>query len=205
MANLFGTPEVNTQPLDGEKGRKERGAFFTDDRLALEIARVVERRLLPNCDEGAPEPRVFEPGCGGGAFLRAAARTWPREQLLGVDLLPACDGPGVVEQRSLFDVRGPFDLCLGNPDFGIAAEVVRHCMGILAPGGFVAFLLRLSFLESADRVQLYRDFPLRLFQPIAQRQSFTGEGQTDKVGLGLFVWKQGHAGPGEILSPLVWR
>ena len=203
MTDLFGQQPA-TQPLDGEKGRKERGAFFTDDRLALEIARVVERRLLPFCNTGG-DVRIFEPGCGGGAFLRAAASVWPGEDLYGVDLLPACDGPGRVEQRDLFDVRGEFDLCIGNPDFGIAAEVVRHCMCLLAQGGFVAFLLRLSFLESADRVPLYRDFPLRYFQPIAQRQSFTGEGQTDKVGLGLFVWKKGHAGPGEVYQPLEWR
>jgi hypothetical protein len=199
VSDLFETSKIHTVPIDGEKGRIERRAFFTPDLLSLAICRT----LLA---EGVKPSSILEPGCGGGAFLRAAAATWPSAELSGVDVLPACDGPGRVTTGDLFDARGPVDLVLGNPDFTIAEKVVRHGMSILNPGGYVAFLLLDSFEESSGRVPLYEQFPLWLRQQIAQRATFTADGQTDQRPYALFVWKQGWAGPYyKGLRPLVWR
>lgn len=205
IPDLFGEQPA-TLPPDGEKGRVERGAFYTDDRLALAIARVLRDEL------GIVPSNVFEPGCGGGAFLRAAAATWASADLVGIDLVPACTGPGGVVTGDLFAIRrvmrpgAGFSLALGNPDFGIAERVVRHCLeNVVTDGGHVAMLLRLSFWESADRVPLFRAYPVRAFASVAQRQSFTGDGGADKVGLGLYVWQRGFTGRGELLQPLVWR
>lgn len=198
--DLFGD-QPETQPPDAKPAgeKRARGAYFTNDALALAICRSLYSEF------GIYPGSVFEPGCGGGAFLRAAHQTWPAAQLLGVDLVPCCEGPGRVETRDLFETRGSFDLSVGNPDFGIAERVARHCMGQLTPRGWLALLLRLSFHESAERVPLFTDFPLRAFQPVAQRQTFTGDGATDKVGLGVFVWQDGFRGRGELLPPLLWR
>ena len=136
---------------------------------------------------------------------------WPGVSLMGVDLAPACDGPGSVLQMDLFDCDPSVcsvSLVLGNPDYAIAEKAVRHCMSLLAPGGHLAFLLRLAFLGGAGRVQLYRDHPLRYLQPVAQRPSFTGGG-SDPMEYGLFVWARdfegGHLDRGQLLPPLVWR
>lgn len=205
MADLFGAPEIATQPPDalpaGE--RRERGAYYTPDALALAICRTLDNVIAPS-----PET-ILEPGCGGGAFLRAARAVWPLAGLVGLDLVPACDGPGAVLVGDIFkftpaEVKADTDLVLGNPDFAIAEKVVRHCLDLLAPGGHLAFLLRASFLGSSARVPLYAAHPLRYLQPIAQRPSFTGGG-SDPMEYALFVWQQGHTGRGEILPPLVWR
>lgn len=199
MTQLF-EREHAVEPLDGEKGRKERGAFYTPDKLAMAIC----GSLTHDCGVLAPF-RILEPGCGGGAFLRAANYYWPNRGLFGVDLAPACDGPGVVQKRDLFTVTDSFSLVLGNPDYSVAEEAVRHCLGLLGSGGHLAFLLRAAFLGSSGRVALYREHPLRFFQPIAQRPSFTTDGKTDPMEYGLFVWEPGFKGRGEILPPLVWR
>ena len=199
--DLFGEQRPAVLPLDGEKGQKERGAFFTPDALALAIARTLGSSL------GIVGPdRIFEPGCGGGAFLRAARETWPAALLDGVDLLPACSGPGHVEQRDLFTVEDHYDLVLGNPDFAIAEKVVRHCLKLVPEGGHVALLLLASFEESAGRVPLFNEFPLYARQMIAQRASFTADGATDQRPYALFVWRRGFAGSEyRGLRPLVWR
>lgn len=198
--DLFGQTEIETQPPDalpaGEK--RARGAYFTPDSLARAITKTLGALL------GAPAD-VFEPGCGGGAFLRAAHAEWPRATLLGVDLVPACEGPGHVLTGDLFAWSMKPDLVLGNPDFDIAEKVMRHGMKLLTPGGHLAFLLRAAFLGSTGRVALYREFPLRYVQPIAQRPCFTGDGKTDPMEYALFVWQQGWRGRGELLEPLVWR
>lgn len=208
--DLFG-PMVATLPPDGDTGRQERGAYYTPDALALAICRTLRDALGVH-----PHRTVFEPGCGGGAFLRAAASTWPNlvelPLLVGVDLAPACTGPGTVVVADLFEVGdlarqlqlAGYGLILGNPDYAIAEKVVRHCMTLLAPGACLAFLLRAAFLGSEGRVALFREHPLRALQPIAQRPSFTGGG-SDPMEYALFVWQQGHAGRGELLPPLVWR
>jgi hypothetical protein len=198
MSELFAR-EVAIEPLDGDKGREERGAFFTPDALALAIAETLRDECMIYPDT------ILEPGCGGGAFLRAARAAWPAASLHGVDLAPACKGPGLVEKRDLFGVSGAFSLVMGNPDYAIAERAVRHCLGLLPTGGHLAFLLRAAFLGSTGRVPLYRDYPLRFFQPIAQRPSFTADGKTDPMEYGIFVFKQGWKGRGELLPPLCWR
>jgi len=199
MSSLFG-PTIATQPPDalptGEK--RARGAYYTPDALARAITRTLGEII-------APPMVILEPGCGGGAFLRAARAEWPSSGIFGIDLVPACDGPGTVLVGDLFKFQGLPNLVLGNPDFGVAEDVVRHGMKLLTRGCHLAFLLRAAFLGSSGRVPLYREFPLRYLQPIAQRPCFTGDGKTDPMEYALFVWQQGFTGRGEILPPLVWR
>lgn len=201
MSDLFGAAEIATAPPDGVKGREARGAFYTPDALALAICKTLR-------DEVRRAPaQIYEPGCGGGAFLRAASATWPSAKLTGIDLVPACEGPGRIIVGDLFEPRhlfGEWPLIIGNPDYAIAEKVVRHCLTQLGPGGHLAFLLRAAFLGSTGRVPLYREHPLRYLQPIAQRPSFTGGG-SDPMEYALFVWREGFTGRGEILPPLVWR
>lgn len=199
MADLFGNEAVATQPPDGEVGRVERCAFFTPDALALACAKAL--RLA-----GIEPHTILEPGCGGGAFLRAASETWPRAALLGVDILPACKGPGTVRRQDLFDpqLRGQFDLSLGNPPYDDAEAFVRRSIDLVREGGHAAFLLRISFLSSQGRVPLYREHPLSYFWPIAGRPSFTGGG-SDTSEYGLFAWRKGARLPGRIMGPLEWK
>lgn len=197
--DLFGKPQIAVLPPDKEKGQEERGAFYTPDALALAICRTLRSLNI------GPSS-IFEPGCGGGAFLRAAAATWPEAYLHGVDTVPACEGPGLVQRRDLFSVTSPTDLVLGNPDFAIAEAAVRHGLSILKPGGHLAFLLLASFEESAGRVPLFNEHPLFARQMIAQRASFTADGQTDQRPYALFVWSRDYRGDFYLgLRPLVWR
>lgn len=199
MSELFATQPPDALPA-GQK--RARGAYYTPDALALAICET----LRDVCGLRHPEHRILEPGCGGGAFLRAAAQTWPTASLRGVDLLPACEGPGVIEARDLFGLQlwGEYTLILGNPDFGNAEAIIRHCLELRCSYGSLAFLLRLNMLAGQKRADLYGAHPLRFFMPIAARPSFTAGG-TDASDYGLFVWQQGFRGRGEILPPLVWR
>lgn len=218
MGDLFGHEALAVEPPDGDKGRVERGAFYTPQGLALAICGTLRDTLAID-----PEA-VFEPGCGGGAFLRAVAATWSLNGgcggIHGVDLLlpgspdaiEASMGLGdrstsvIIEQRDLFTCTNIGDLAVGNPDFAIAERVVRHCLAQLQPGGYVAMLLLSAFEESNDRIAFWREHPLYARQAIAQRASFRADGQTDMRPYSLFVWRHGWRGPEyRGLPPLVWR
>jgi SAM-dependent methyltransferase len=202
VTDLFGHVAPATEPPDGEKGREERDAWFTPELLALAICRSLrdEVRRAPG--------HILEPGCGGGAFLRAAEAAWPKAKLTGIDLVPACDRPGRIIQGDIFEPRhlfGDWPLIVGNPPYSCAERFVRHCISLLAPGGYLAFLLRAAFLGSGSRVPFYREHPLRYLQPIAPRPTFNNAAGSDPTEYAVFVWQAGHRGRGEILSPLVWR
>lgn len=202
MSDLFGHVAPATEPPDAaEEGeRRARDAYYTPDLLALAICRSL-RQL------GLNPTYLLEPGCGGGAFLRAMREVWPKAHLLGIDIAPACDGPGLVQKRDFFRpefAAGVSDAAIGNPPFDLAEKFVRRGLEVVSKGGYVAFLLRITFLAGKGRVPLYREHPLWAFQPIAGRPSFTGGG-SDPSEYGVFVWKKGHQGEGRILGPLEWR
>jgi SAM-dependent methyltransferase len=198
---------IAVEPPDGEAGREERDAYYTPDALARAICeKTLKGALHLDASLDSCRARILEPGCGGGAFLRAAAAAWPAASILGVDLVPACSGPGEVRQQDVFTVQGSYDLIVGNPPFMHAEAVVRHCLGLLAPGGTLALLLLASFEESGGRVRLYAEHPLYARQMVAERASFRADGQTDQRAYAVFVWKQGWAGPDyRGLQPLVWK
>lgn len=200
MDDLF-PREYAIEPPDGDKGKEERGAHYTDERLALAIC-ISLRDCL-----GIGPRTIFEPGCGGGAFLRAAHATWPDAKLYGVDLLPACRGPGVVEQRDLFTVTDSFDLVLGNPDFAIGELVVRHALKHAKEGGLVALLLLADFEGSVGRGPFWNEHPTLARQHIgSSRPSFREDKQTDMRPYAEFVWRKGWLGPDHRgLPPLAWK
>lgn len=189
MADLFGHG-IATQPRDAKPLGKyrDRGAYFTPDNLALCIC----RELLAL---GVQPRTILEPGCGGGAFMRAAAIVWPKADVLGIDLVPECHGPGRVVQQDFFDkIDGaPFDLVLGNPTFKFALAFIRRSLTLINDGGHVAFLLRAA-LAAGRRKGLYDRNPLWRYDPVVPRPSFTG-GKTDKAQeYSSFIWKDGHKG-----------
>lgn len=185
-----------------QSARAPRDAYMTPDALALAITKALHRAHL-----WLNPTRILEPGCGEGAFLRAAHATWPDAMLHGVDLSPRCEGPGNVETLDLLDVQewGSYSLALGNPPFVDAVMFVRHCLSLVRDGGHVAFLLPLSFLGGPrSRREFWRDLPLRALAQIIPRPSFTGGG-TAAQEYALMVWRKGFRGRGDILPAVVWR
>lgn len=180
--------------------RRPLDKYTTPDALALACCRVLD-------EVGLRPESVIDAGCGGGAFLRAIKATWPRALLTGVDVSPECDGPGDVYAADF--IHGRFgsgnQAVISNPPYDRAEAFVRRAIELVRPGGYVAFLLRLSFLASQERIGLYRKHPVGFLWPIAGRPSFTGDGKTDGAEYGLVVWTKLGRGPGQIRSPITWK
>jgi hypothetical protein len=56
----------------------------------------------------------------------------------------------------------------------------------------VAFLLRVGFLESAERIDFWREHPCESVWISQERPSFTADGRTDGAAYALFVWSGRH-------------
>jgi len=174
--------------------RRASDAYYTPDDLADVLV-----GLLPI----ESEDDVLEPHCGGGSFVRALLR---RTRYVGAfDVDPAAAGlAATVSEVCDFltaTLAQQAQWIVGNPPFGDAEAHVRHAIDLSAR--HVAFLLRLAFLESSERVAFWADHPCRKVWVLSQRPSFTG-GQTDSCAYGFFWWDSAHTGATS-LEVVSWR
>lgn len=155
--------------------RRLYGQFFTPDAVvACCYALLVD--ALP------ARPRIVDPACGDGAFLRYAAAHGlaAREDIYGCDIdaglagaLGAAGLPNIrcadgLDPASLPDAA--FDLVIGNPPFGVAtrgdaraASEVRflaRALDLARPGGLIALVLPSGVLAN-ERLRSFRADLLR--------------------------------------------
>ena len=140
---------------------------------------------------------ILEPACGaGGVFRRLAARGVGVAQMHGIEISDERaaqareTGADVLAADALDDatIWTPSDLIVSNPPFRQAEAFCRRALTSVNKGGTVAMLLRLAFLESAERYAFHRDYPVTGLWVFSSRPSFTANGKTDSAAYAWFVW-----------------
>lgn len=193
-----------TNSMGGDRPRNADDAYFTPDALALAIAGRLAETI-------GRVKFVIEPSAGDGAFVRAAAATWPGAWIAAVEPNAGPDIEGADEtQRTTWEASlarpgdGP-TLILGNPPFLLAEEHATLALDRLGhraeeppePGTrHVAFLLRASFLAGGERTRrLHLGMGgLRYVWHVTPRPSFTLDGKTDGAEYAVLVWEAGWRG-----------
>lgn len=163
---------------------------------------------------------ILEPSAGDGNFVRAARRVWPEARVIAVEARlvenPCQDDPLVIWHEGLSIeeyVRGhvldEVDLVLGNPPFSLAESHIRLLLDGLRKDSALAFLLRLGFYESKERLDFWENYPERYFAPIVPRPGFIlnkhGKPGTDSQAYGEMVWQKGFTGRPTRLKHIVWE
>lgn len=171
--------------------RRPDGAYFTPDPVARGLVNLLPLR---------PGDPCLEPSAGGGAFSRAlAARGCAVESVDLVPLrepdplplfaLPPRPGTPRIDPGDFLSPtwrpRTPPLWIVGNPDFSVAEDFLEKSLSIT--GRFVAFLLRLAFLESQRRYLQWQRWPLLHVYVLAERLDFTGDGG-DLAAYGFFLF-----------------
>ncbi len=152
--------------------RRAYGQFFTPEPVVACCYALLAGRLPPN-------PRIADPSCGDGAFLRYAAACGLARpsDLYGCDLDAALVGeligsglPNVRRADGLDTANFPaasFDLVIGNPPFGVATalgdgrapasevQFLLRAIELARPGGHVALVLP-SGVQANERLQALR-------------------------------------------------
>lgn len=173
-----------------------RGAERMKDDFYETPAWCVRRYL--DFRQHLPE-RLLEPSAGQGAIIRATD-AWARElfdyQWLALDINPA---PGIVcmdflDPKVTADKK--FDLCLSNPPYKLAREFIEKGLTLAHE---VVYLLRLNFLESEDRHDLFRKHPCDV-RVLPNRPSFRADGSTDATAYAWFEFGLGHGGHMTVLD-----
>lgn len=174
------------------KPRAQRGLDF------YETPAWCVRALIPHLPAAA---WVLDPCAGRGAILHELIPFTVRGFEIDAELARTTDLPLVVRDAlspEPWNGYARVPLVVMNPPFTHAEAFVRRALDELAPGGTVAALLRLGFLEGQARAPLHREHPADVLV-LPRRPSFTGKG-TDASAYAWFVWGPGRGGRWQILD-----
>ena len=170
--------------------------------LWQQIARLDPFGQVPNAGWA---PLVLDPGSGEGVWGTELRKFCLPRLLVGVELRetarPAAYDRWIVGDflaTALPSQSAGFDLVIGNPPYGRLGEhkaekFIEHALALLAPGGFLLFLMKLTFLQSKRRAEgLFREHPPFAVAVCKKRPPFTGPGNTDSYA--FMVFRKGYKG-----------
>ena len=191
------------------------------DRAAHDRLRIHEADLTPPDMAGQAcwalarylslrPARILDPTAGAAIFPASAREQWPGVELVGCEarieeephLAYNCDRYYIGDFFRIFEDpsgEGGFDLVLTNPPFTLIPDLLRACLGLVRPGGYVAFLCRMTFGDSEEADPLFRPpFDLTWSLEFAGRWRFrVGKNPkngkpygVDSVGYRLLVWRR---------------
>lgn len=182
-----------------DTGRDEHDRYYTPQAIADTFTRWLRVPLAAS---------VLEPSVGGGAWIRALRAQRHVGPITAVDVDPMATGLDIADAQirgdfAEVDPGTGFDLCLGNPPFGVAGQ---HLKVALRRANVVAWLLRSTFIEPTTamgagrfpRRDLLREHPpwAVWYWPTRVRFEKTGTAMTgsDSVLHALHIWVPGHTG-----------
>lgn len=86
-----------------------------------------------------------------------------------------------------------------NPPYVIAKDMVEHALSISPEGTKIAMFLKLTFLESQSRKELFEKNPFKILYVHSQRRSCAKMGDFEKyptsaIAYGWYIWEKGYKG-----------
>ena len=166
---------MTTERAVRSKSRRRRlGQYFTSADIAGFVCAMLRRLGV-----SSPAPRVIDPACGEGVFLRKTleAGIAERENLIGCDIDPALadvwaatgmanvhNADGLADHPELGIETNAFDIVIGNPPFGFDGRgrprkeiaFLHRFVRLTRTGGRIAVILPEGFFTNA-RTQDLRD------------------------------------------------
>lgn len=140
---------------------------------------------------------IWEPACGEGHISKVLGKHGYR--VMSTDLIDRGFGTGCVDfLKCTSTPASDYDI-ITNPPYEHALEFVEKALELVAPGRKVAMFLKLTFLESVKRRDLFKNTPPMTVYVSSDRLKcgkngdFTGP--RSAVAYCWFVWKKGHTGP----------
>jgi len=183
--------------------RSPRDFYETPIELAIKaMDRLYEDENLPI------DLRGLDAGCGNGIWGVASTILPVNKVIDGIDIelqdIVTCAFYSSVITGNFLEYKSDYayDIVFGNPPYSLAEEFIRHSFTLLKEGGYIYFLLRLSFLEGIDRGKyLFKNYPPKRVYVCSRRPSFFSTGNrhtTDTLAYAMFLWQEGYEDRPEI-------
>lgn len=155
-------------------------------------------------------PRALDPGAGEGSWGTVLRERCDPNVVVGFEVRPVAR-PAAYDEWVIADFLAGsdptnarlhgYDLVIGNPPYSDAEAFVRRSLGFLKEGGYLLFLLRLTFLESQGRAAgLFKEHPPLRIAFCGRRPSFSPPregrelGPTGPDAYTYIIWRRGFCG-----------
>lgn len=150
------------------------------------------------CEVEKFTPTVFEPACGGGHMVRAL-------QEEGYEVVASDIVDRGFPDTNIIDFfmakYSPYDI-ITNPPYKYAKEFVEQALDIVDDGHKVAMFVKLTFLESKARRELFEKYPPKRIWVFSERILCAKNGDFEglkasggsAVAYAWFVWEKGYKG-----------
>ena len=186
VANVF-RQLGSTNHSDTERQKED---FYATEPLATVLL----------CEKEKFSPTVWEPCVGMGHIAEVLKqqgyevvcsdivdRGYPKTQIM--DFLCAETIGGGGNQNDI----------VTNPPYKLAAQFVKRALDISAVGVKVAMFLKIQFLESQERWELFKEYPIKTVYVATKRLKCAKDGKFDETESSAmcyawFVWVKGYKG-----------
>lgn len=167
---------------------RETHDYYATEPKATELLMALEKF----------NPVILEPACGEGHIGKVLERHG--YEVIGQDLIDRGYGEGGIDFLTQFEVERDVDI-ITNPPYAMARQFVEKSLAIIPKGNRVAMFLKLTFLESQDRKQLFKDHPPEIVYISINRLRCGLNGHFGKGSAACyawFIWRKGFKGEPKI-------
>ena len=157
----------------------------------------------PDCVEKLLEKEQFnhyvlEP-CVGQGHIAEVLKLYGHD-VTAMDIIDR-DYEGTIVQDFLTTTKTDFPMSpdiITNPPYSIATEFVQHCLDISMDGTKIAMLLKIQFLESQIRWEIFKNNPPIRIYTFVNRVNCWKNGVKPKTSSAVFyawfIWEKGYIG-----------
>lgn len=168
-----------------EEEREEHDYYATDPK-AMELLLEIERF----------NNNIWESACGEGHLSEVLVKEG--YNVKSTDLIDRGYGTGGVDF-----LKGDFEVFNGdiitNPPYKYAKQFIEKALSIIPKGNRVAMFLKLTFMESKGRKQMFIDNPPKVIYVSSSRLLCVKNGdfskkETSAVAYAWYIWENGYKG-----------
>lgn len=143
-------------------------------------------------------PIIWECACGEGHLSNVLLNKG--YQVISSDLIDRGYGRGGID---FLNCSRSFDGdIITNPPYKYTREFVEHALELVTEGHKVAMFLKLTFMESKARRELFEKYPPKIIYVSSSRLQCAKNGDFEKYGKGVgtavayawYVWEKGYGG-----------
>ena len=180
------------------KGERQEYDYYATEPRAVELLLELEDI----------RPMVLEPCCGEGHIsevLKKAGHEVISSDLIDrgygigyADIYDYHNENGILYHTNKKMIDGDFDI-VTNPPYKHVNKMTEHMLNLLNDGCKLMQFLKLQFLESKGRRELFKKYPLKTLYVSSNRLSAAKNGDFEKykrsaIAYGWFVWEKGYKG-----------
>jgi hypothetical protein len=145
--------------------------------------------------------KTLEPCVGAGHIANAVKEIKPDTSITGMDIVDR-GYKGVILQDFLeYSTEERWGGIISNPPYSLAKEFILKGMDLLEANGQMAMFLKIQFLESEKRIELFQKYPPKYIYVFSNRMATwnngsevdpkTGKKWSTTMCHAWFIWEKG--------------